>query len=220
MENVAADIEAHELEQALCQLPAIKAARVVLDRTGSAISEIHVLALPDKSPKQLVRDIESGLMAQFGIEIDHKKISIAQLGENAIDAEVSPLGPRPRILAVDTGMRGVRATAMVSLDIDDEVYTGEAAGPASQTARSRLVAEACLDAIQQYSADSLGFAVEDVIIAKLGREQVAVACVAVVTPIGEQTYAGSAVIRGNTNESIVRATLDAINRRLGSLTSP
>lgn len=207
------------MEQALCQLPDIKAARVVLSPSQTSISEIHVLALPTKSPKQLVRDIESGLTAQFGVEIDHKTISIAQLGESSIELEAGAIGPRPRILSVDTGMRGVQANATVSMEIGDDVYMGEATGPASQTARARLVAEACLNAVQQALTDDFGFALEDISLVKMGREQVAVACVAVVSPMGEQTFAGSAVVRTNANESIVRATLDAINRRLGSLTT-
>jgi acyl-coenzyme A synthetase/AMP-(fatty) acid ligase len=66
-----------DMEQALCRVAEIKAARVVASPEG-IIQEIHVLALPSKLPKQLVRDIESTLMATFGIAVDHKKISIAQ----------------------------------------------------------------------------------------------------------------------------------------------
>jgi len=55
---------------------------------------------------------------------------------------------------------------------------------------------------------------------RLGRERVAVSCIILVTPMGEQPLAGSAFARQGENESIVRATLDAINRRLNFLTTP
>src|SRR5881296_2922362 len=45
------------------------------------ISEIHVLAQTDIPPKQVVRNIESALMAQLGVRIDHRKISVAQTAD-------------------------------------------------------------------------------------------------------------------------------------------
>lgn len=220
METDAPRIVADELEQALCQIPGIKAARIVLDPCQRSIVEIHALALPAKSPKQLVRDIESALIAEFGVEVDHKKVSIAQLGHDAMPStDESVPGPRPKIVSINHEVHGVRAKVTVGLGIDEEIYVGEASGLGSQTSRGRLVAEACLDAVSQFVPDSFGFALEDVALMPLGREQVAVSCITLISPIGEHTYAGSAIVRTNANDSIVRATLDALNRRLGSLTS-
>jgi len=79
-------VSIEDIEATLSQVAEIKAARVVASPEGH-IQEVHVLALPTKSPKQLVRDIESTIMARFGIPIDHKKISIAQLGHEAVSVE-------------------------------------------------------------------------------------------------------------------------------------
>jgi hypothetical protein len=208
-----------EIEQAICQMGDIKAARVVASSYG-AIQEIHVLALPTKSPKQLVRDVESLLMARFGISVDHKKISIAQLGEEIVHRDTQPATPRAKIDAIQTHVHGVNAQVTVGLEFDEKSVIGQATGPASQTGRLRLVALATLDAVQRYLDHELGFALEDVAVDQLGRERVAVCCVVLVTPLGEQAFAGSAMVRQNENDSIVRATLDAINRRLGFLTTP
>jgi hypothetical protein len=184
------------------------------------IQEIHVLADPSKTPKQLVRDIESMIMAQFGIPIDHKKVSIAQLGRESIVMDDKPTEPaRARINSVHTDVMGVRAVATVTLELEGEVYTGVAEGPASTTGRRRLVGQATLNAVEKYTAGTFGFALEDVAIVTLGRERVAVSCVILVTPLGEQALAGSALARQSENDSLVRATLDAINRRLGFLTT-
>jgi hypothetical protein len=211
-----------EIEEALSQVAEIRAARIVSSDEG-VIQEIHVLALPSKSPKQLVRDIESTIMAQFGITIDHKKVSIAQLGRESVqmaDETAAVTGPpRARIHAVNSEVIGLRAVSSVVLDLGSEQYTGVAEGPASATSRLRLVAQATLNAVEQYSEDGFGFALEDVAIVALGREKVAVACIVLVTPLGEQALAGSALARHSENDSIVRATLDAINRRLGFLTT-
>jgi len=212
-------VRAEEIEEALGQVAEIKAARVVSSADG-VIQEVHVLALPTKAPKQLVRDIESTIMARFGIPIDHKKISIAQLGQEAVAKNGSPpIPPRPRIVSINSTVSGVQTTVGVTLDIGGRDYVGRAGGPNSQTGRQRLVAEATLDAISQHGEGAHSFALEDVAVLPLGKEHVAVACVTLVSTLGEQSYAGSALVRQNEKDSIVRATLDAINRRMGFLTT-
>ena len=212
-------IRAEDIEEALSQVAEIKAARVVSSPEG-IIQEIHVLALPTKAPKQLVRDIESTIMARFGIPIDHKKVSIAQLGQEAVSKNGSkPPSIRPRILSINSTVSGVQTTVGVTLDIGGVDFVGRSAGPNSHTGRQRLVAEATLDAIRQHGDGGHTFALEDVSIVQLGKEEVAVACVTLVSTLGEQSFAGSALVRQNEKDSIVRATLDAINRRMGFLTT-
>jgi hypothetical protein len=126
---------------------------------------------------------------------------------------------RAQIKSISADVTGVRTTITVTLELGGEEFIGRATGAASQTGRQRLVAEATLDAIEQYLQGAFMFALEDVGIVRLGRESVAVSCVTLVTSLGEQAFAGSAMVRQNDNDSIVRATLDAINRRLGFLTT-
>ena len=91
-----------EIETALSHVAEIRAARIVSSDEG-VIQEIHNLADPSKSPKQLVRDIESTIMASFGIPVDHKKISIAQLGhETAPPSERSRVEPTTRAKITST----------------------------------------------------------------------------------------------------------------------
>lgn len=222
MDQGTSRVRVEDIEAAIAEVGDIKAARVVVDPLGE-IQEVHVLALPTKAPKQLVRDIESTLQARFGIPIDHRKVSVAQLGrevepsEGASGARHSAV--RPRIVAINASVAGVQAAASVTLEIAGTEYVGTASGPASQTGRARQVASATLDAISQYVAAGNTFALEDVAIVQLGREKVAVACITLLSPYGEQAFSGSALVRQNEKDSIVRATLDAINRRMGLLTT-
>src|ERR687898_740270 len=71
-------------ENLLTSLEGILSARVVTTPLGE-VSEIHILAQAGLQPKQLVRNIESALLAQLGLKVDHRKISIAQT------ADVKPL---------------------------------------------------------------------------------------------------------------------------------
>src|SRR3954471_10419855 len=67
-------------ENLLTSLEGILSARVVTTPLGE-VSEVHVLAQAGLAPKQLVRNIESALLAQLGLKIDHRKISIAQTAD-------------------------------------------------------------------------------------------------------------------------------------------
>lgn len=212
-----------EIESALCGIAEIRAARVVTN-PGGTIAEVHILATAEKPPKQLVRDVESLLMALFGIPLDHKKVSIAQLGVASMPAAGGgapepPRVSRPKITSVNAAVAGLVSSAQVMLLIDGTEYIGRASGSASATARLRQVAEATLDSVSQWIGEAATFGLEDVTIVALGRASVAVACVTVVASGGEHTYSGSALVRQGENEAIVRATLDAINRRVGLLTT-
>ncbi|MEW6189396.1 MAG: hypothetical protein AB1466_04700 [Actinomycetota bacterium] len=51
-------IDVENLENVICRIEGIKAARIVAG-VGDSIEEIHILALPIKTLKQIARDIES-----------------------------------------------------------------------------------------------------------------------------------------------------------------
>src|SRR6185436_13891655 len=67
-------------ENLIAGLTDILSARVVVTPLGE-VSEIHVLTRSDVAAKQVVRNIESALMAQLGMKIDHRKISVAQTAD-------------------------------------------------------------------------------------------------------------------------------------------
>ena len=264
-----------ELEGALAQVDCIRAVRIVASDEG-LIEEIHVLGLPGKAPKQLVRDIESTLMALYGIPIDRRKISIAQIGADeaphAVEAagpalapvpdsveepataeveapaseahaaptdhdsehshasrahpmrrlaDVLPIGtayegaPRIRIQGVEVDTDSLRTNVRVRLGSQDGDSRGEATGPAGTKAVLRLVAEATLRAVEQLEASACCWAVEDCQVLSLGGRQIAVCSIVTVTSDGEQALAGSAVVRHTAESATARATLDALNRRLG-----
>src|SRR5882757_2167021 len=68
------------LENLITGLTGVLSARVVATPLGE-VSEVHVLTKSDMAPKQVVRNIESALMAQLGFKIDHRKISVAQTAD-------------------------------------------------------------------------------------------------------------------------------------------
>src|SRR5687767_11603597 len=63
-------------EDLIGTLPGVVAVRIVADERGH-VGEVHVLTTPELSPKNTVRNIESALMAQLGMKVDHRKVSVA-----------------------------------------------------------------------------------------------------------------------------------------------
>ena len=74
-------IEMDNFENQIVQLEGVISANISLKENGE-IDEIHVIADKSRNPKNIVRDIETLFHVNLNQEIDHKKISIAQLNIN------------------------------------------------------------------------------------------------------------------------------------------
>ena len=77
-------------EELIATLPGVLSVRIVPGESGS-IEEIHVLTTDLVAPKNTVRNIESALMAQLGLRVNHRTISIATTldAPRAVDVPVA-----------------------------------------------------------------------------------------------------------------------------------
>ncbi len=214
MDSESPVVNREEIERVLCQIAEIDAARVVYNLSNE-IEELHILASDAKGPRQIVRDVESVLMARFGVAIDHKKISIAQIGDiGPIAGDTPPPPVRLKIAGINTEISGQEATFEVSLSQNGTSHVGTATGPGSQSGRLRLAALAALDAAGKYTSAELNYSLEYISIVPSNHGKVALVCVSTMTRAGEETFAGSAVVKFNEGDSVVKATLAAINRNM------
>ena len=218
-----------ELEDALRHLPGVKAASVV---TGpdAVPTEVHVLASPGKAPKQVVRDVQSLALARYDIDIDHRIVSVVQMGDDEVRAVVDEdlptvvngSGPdeepeadsvRPSILSVMVRSGRDETTASVALSVGDQVFEGTSQGPAGHTHRARLVAIATLEAVGELLGQTCE--VESSTVVATGLREIALSVLTMVVPrTGEQVLTGSAVVRGDEADAVVRSVLSALNRQL------
>jgi hypothetical protein len=201
-----------ELEASLGRLPGVQAVRVVTGPTAQP-TEVHVLASRDKTPKQLVRDIQSVAMAQFDLELDHRIVSVVQF-DDADQAGSVGGGARVLIATITAQTTGLESTATVTLASAGTLYDGSATAPATASSRARLIARATLQAIgalMPVGACDIEYAQ----ITQVGGREVAVSIVQLVTPDGESIVTGSALVRGDEADAVARSVLDALNRRLG-----
>ena len=221
-------------EELLSSLAGVMSSRIVTSGNGQ-LEAIHVLTSAEVPPKQTVRNVESALMAHFGMKIDHRKISVATTveqgkswkvgggsgsgsgsgsGVGAVEREAA--AARRRLYFEDVEVRRSRTkgvTVRVTLKKGDEVYAAEAEGVEHDRAWIDLAALAALTAIAK--ADGPEAAPLALYGAKLveafEREYV---FVGVTVKLGRDTMllTGSCEVRESAETASVLAVLDATNR--------
>ncbi len=219
-----------ELEDSLRHIQGVRAASVV---TGpdAVPTEVHVLADPGKPAKQVVRDVQSLAMARYDIDIDHRIVSVVQMGDDEVranpngarddeadaddasrDDEADPV-IRPAIAAIMVRSGKGETEASVTLASGDQLFEGRSQGPAGASHRARLVAVATLDAVSELLGQPCE--VESATIVATGNREVAMAVLTMVLPrTGEQVLTGSAAVRGDEADAVARSVLAALNRQL------
>ena len=163
-------------EELILTLPGVISARIIAGDSG-AIDQIHVLTTSELTPKQMVRNIESALIAHLAMRIDHRKISVATTNETKpklLDPEAKPsVAPSPppqsrdereqsgnptprtgpfarRLYFEDVEVRGSRSKGLscrVTLRKGNASFIGEALGIEGDRSRVELAARATLLAI-------------------------------------------------------------------------
>jgi hypothetical protein len=206
-------------ENLLTSLEGILSARVVTTPLGE-VSEVHVLAQAGLAPKQLVRNIESALLAQLGLKIDHRKISIAQtadvkpieaLERESVREQVLQRAVLFEALSVAPGKRPHRIAITVTLSYRGRTEFAEE--ESSDTPRNRVeaAAKAAVTVLDRLLDDS-SLALEGAkIVEGFDRE---FAFVAVQGLGGRETLllSGTAEIKESAERAAVFAVLDATNR--------
>ncbi|MEO8636124.1 MAG: hypothetical protein ABI587_12675 [Gemmatimonadales bacterium] len=206
-------------ENLLTSLEGVLSARVVTTPLGE-VSEVHILAQAGLAPKQLVRNIESALLAQLGLKIDHRKISIAQTADVRPIEVVEKGVVRERAmrraalfesLFVAPGKRPHRVSLAVTLSFGGRTASSEE--ESSDTPRSKVeaAARAAVGVLDQLLSDH-SVALEGAkIIDAFDREFVIVA----VQGLGGREAVlliGTAEVKESAERAAVFAVLDATNR--------
>jgi len=216
----AARPEREAIEQALRQLVGVEAARVCMD--GGAIAEVHIAASPGSRPKNIVRDVRSYLAAALGIELDHKKISIALLKPSVparADAGDSGAAERRRVRfqSVQMLIDGLHAEALVRLAADGRSLVGTACGVPAKMEMERLVVCATLEALRPLLPDDARLICGGLARPAIGAGRAILVEVRCVRPRSEQRLIGACAAEADPLRGAVLATLDALNRLLGLL---
>ena len=173
------------------------------------IQEMHILANTLRSPKQIVRDIESILLTSFDYRIDRKVISIAQ-----IETDDSDPIKRIKFGGISLDVQSNMVECKVKLLYEEQEFFVTQVGIKTAANRKKIVAKATIDAVEKILGQTFIFDVQDVI-STINRDITFVSVlVNMVINESEETMVGSAIVKNDVNEAIAKATLAAINRRV------
>jgi hypothetical protein len=223
-------------EELLATLPGVVSARIIADDAGG-LGEVHVLMTPEFTPKQMVRNIESALIAHLGVRVDHRKISVATTTTGVEPRVSSGKTPTPSSAAVvaaahaealseaskrrlyfeDVEVRRSRTKGVacrVTLRKGDAEFEGEAEGADGERLRVDLAARATIVAIAKAEGADRTLALEGTkLVEAFDREFV---FVGIKARIGRETVllTGSCEVRESAETASVLAVLDATNRWL------
>ncbi|WP_052666171.1 hypothetical protein [Nitriliruptor alkaliphilus] len=203
------------VEHALATVPGVIGARVV-PGFERQVDELHVLTDLEKAPKQAVRDVQTVLMARFGVPTDHRVISVVQLDEQRIGG---PSASRVTIDHVAVTHAGLEVRAEVALRDGDAELVGVGDGPSTPAGRHRAVGRATLDAVRTLLGDEQVVELEGTDVTEVLGHRVAISLVQFRAARGEHTVAGSALVRDATADAVARSVLDALNRTIGEAAS-
>ncbi|GIJ44611.1 hypothetical protein Val02_14970 [Virgisporangium aliadipatigenens] len=133
--------------------------------------------------------------------------------------------PRVRLVNFSAETRGLDASVTVKLEADGVTAEGTVAGPAVDGYILRLCAAATARALDDLLVDSASGLpegrcfVEHTAVVPFGGVEVGVVVVLLVCGGWVEQLSGSAIVTGDGRQAVIRATLDAVNRRLEALLS-
>ncbi|HWO89810.1 MAG TPA: hypothetical protein VNL98_11760 [Gemmatimonadales bacterium] len=205
-------------EDLIAGLAGVLSARIVAGR-GGEIEEIHVLTTSAVQAKQVVRNVESALMAQLGLKVDHRKISVAQTADvkpmqvlereavaeaasrrKLVFGEVVVESPRPRRVVVRVVLRGPTGE-----------LEGAEEGVDESRSRVQLAARAAVKAMER-ELEEAGVVLEGVRVVEAFDRKLVLAAVHGVGGRTAQMLIGACEVRESPEQAAVLAVLDATNR--------
>ncbi len=233
-----------ELEKLIQGIHDVTGCRIITNTAGE-ITEIHVTAVSDRSGRIIARDVDTLLNVKAGIDVDHRKIGVAVTGlpekeeETPEPAEAKPAPkPRPLYAAPETVEQlivedeedvedrpiirkvGVfhednQVHAEVTLNLGGTKAVGEAKDADTPSGHIAALIRATLEALLIIYDTKIRFSDPQFRIVTLGNEEIFLVHLSAVEGRNVHSFAGSAIIRQDSRQTAVMATLGALNRIMG-----
>lgn len=200
------NMDIKEIEELILNLKSVINCRILFDENEN-VKEVHVVANESRSAKQISRDIQSIFAAAYGDELDYKKISIAQVKDNMINAPQQRL----QIKSIDRTSLQSKYFVQVILEKDQNEYVGESSGMNNATLCLRLTGEAAVNAIEQYLQTEGVLSLDDIKIIDIANIQTVVVALTEYSENRSVEFCGSAILGHDRFDCVVRAVMDAVS---------
>lgn len=197
-----------EIEYFLNSIKSVISSKVISD-SNNEVCEIHVLSDNSRHSKQIARDIRTALLSKFNVDVDYKIISVAQIDKNV------SFNSDFRLLyeGYTNETTSDRIKIKTKLSWDDKEFFGEAEGIKSEKQSLVVAAKSTLEAIK-LAINFDCFIVEDIQYAKITGEDALLVAITQVNNSKEEILLGASIIENNKIDAAIKATLNAINRKI------
>ncbi|MGA8117327.1 MAG: hypothetical protein WCA46_27140, partial [Actinocatenispora sp.] len=226
--------DAQSVLAAVRDVPGVRAADLRTDSAGGRTVRLDVAE--DADAEQITAAASDALRSRFGADT---RLAVAAAGEFGADEETRdhseidkrPAGnglswptdsdgartgaPRAVIERIQVATAGAECAVEVCLAADGVRAVGRAGGPALDPFLLRVAAQATTDAVDVLAAGRARCAVEHVDVVTAGPCRVVVVVLVLMAGDSAERLVGSAVVTGDARQCTVRATMAALNRRLG-----
>lgn len=213
-----------DIVAALRAVPGVTDADVEPDDDGEGLGLLRLGLDPGVDEVAVATNVGRLLRERFGLGVDADRVELVEDAESLVPEQTSPAAapdarPRPAIERMHLVSSGLDVTASVTLRLGERTGVGEATGTATQTGVQRAVASATARAVEQLVTGRLRIELEHIETTAAGPVRTVVVTVTMLSGTGSERLTGAAGIRDDARQAVIRATLDALNRRLEPLLS-
>lgn len=218
-------LENDDLLAALRGVPGVSDADVQPDEAGG-LGLLRLDLEPGVDEATVAGSVGRVLRDRFGLGVDAERVQVV---EDAVTEpvfhSVDPLAlvpsqrpaARPAISRMHLVSSGLDVNAAVTLSSGDRSAVGEARGAASQSGVHRAVATATLRAVELLVDKAVRFELDHLEVTPMGAERTVLVALTMLSDKGIERLTGAAGVREDVRQAVIRATLDALNRRLEML---
>ena len=216
-----------EIVAALRDVPGVTEADVEPDADGG-MGMLRLGLVPGVDEVEVATTVGRLLRERFGIGVDAERVQIVEEADLSTPVEQpteQPMGlvpsprpaERPAIHRMHLVSSGLDVTASVTLTSNGRSAVGGGRGNASQVGVHRAVANATLRAVEELLEGVARFELDHLEVTQLGSERTVLVGLSMLSSRGTERLTGAAGVREDVRQAVIRATLDALNRRFETL---
>lgn len=207
-------------EEKLSRIAGVIACRIRLDAEGG-LDRVELEAPSGADGAAVAREAAVLVKRELGLDLESSRIRVLAAGDAPPDGveEFPILEVASRFAFVSVNVVTSREGARAEVELTRELLHAFGAATSDNIAMPAwsVVAEATLRAVSEYLDDATRLCLIGVVKAPLGDDDAMMVRVDVVSSRCTKSLVGCALVGGHENQSVVFATLDAVNRVSGKL---
>jgi hypothetical protein len=215
-----------DIVAALREVPGVAEADVEPDGEGEGLGLLRLGLAPGVDEVEVASAVGRLLRERFGLGVDADRVQLvedmqSEFDDPDIEADEDDDDDRfrPAIRRMHIISSGLQVAAEVTLSVGERTALGRAEGTATQSGVQRAVATATLRAVEELLSGKARFELDLVELTSTGRERAVLVALTMLSAGGSEKLTGAAAVREDVRQAAIRATLDALNRRVEHMVS-